>query len=321
VKEEAMLPRNTSDYRTLFWALVLFPLVPAIAYAWPAALPWLLPVALYTSYCSGVLTHNHTHVPVFTAPAANTAFGMWLSVFYGCPIAFWIPTHLENHHRYLDGPEDVTRTSRRAVKHDVWQALVYSAACANWQRPLIASYVRRAYARGGRHWRMLVSQSLALVLAHGGMLALALSLHGALLGLLIYALTLGLPAAIAPSLMFFTNYVQHVHCDPASPDNHSRNFVSRSINWFVFDGGYHTVHHERPSTHWSHYAGLHRARAGSIDPSLCQHSILSFCVRSYVLGVFAPRLRTRPLAAPAAPSAPARPARAASTQGLEHESA
>ena len=276
-----MLPRNASDYRTLFWALVLFPLVPAIAYAWPEALPWLLPVAVYTSYCSGVLTHNHTHVPVFTAPSANAAFGMWLSIFYGCPIAFWIPTHLENHHRYLDGPEDVTRTSRRAVKHDVWQALVYSAACANWQRPLIASYVRRAYARGGRHWHTLVSQSLALLLAHAAMLALALSLHGTGLGLLIYALTLGLPAAIAPSFMFFTNYVQHVHCDPASPDNHSRNFVSRSINWFVFDGGYHTVHHERPSTHWSRYAEpasgareQHRSEpVSALDPFLLRPNV------------------------------------------------
>jgi fatty acid desaturase len=168
---------------------------------------------------------------------------------------------------------------------------------------------------------VLVSQSLALFLAHAGMLALALSLHGTRLGLVIYALTLGLPAVIAPSFMFFTNYVQHVHCDPASPDNHSRNFVSRSINWFVFDGGYHTVHHERPSTHWSRYADMHRARARSIDPSLCQHSILSFCVRTYLLGPFAPRLRTHPLAAPAAATVPASRARTASTRELEHESA
>ncbi|HWO10938.1 MAG TPA: hypothetical protein VNN80_15695, partial [Polyangiaceae bacterium] len=60
-----MLLRHTSDYRTLFWALVLFPALPAAAYVWPSALPWLLPAAAYLSYCSGILTHNHTHVPVF----------------------------------------------------------------------------------------------------------------------------------------------------------------------------------------------------------------------------------------------------------------
>jgi beta-carotene hydroxylase len=299
-----MLPRYTSDYRTLFWALVLFPLVPAAAYAWPAALPGLVPFALYTSYCSGVLTHNHTHLPVLSARRANDALGAWLSVFYGCPIAAWIPTHLENHHRYLDGPEDVTRTDRHSLKHGLLQALVYSVACTTWQRPLIASYVRRAYARRGRHWQVLCLQGATLVVAHAGMLALALSLHGAGLGLLVYTLAFGLPAALAPSFMQFTNYIQHVHCDPASTDNHSRNFVSRGVNWFVFDAGYHTVHHERPSVHWSRYAELHRARESDIHPSLCQHSVFSFCLRSYVLGSFSTRFRTVPLVARAAPLAP-----------------
>jgi beta-carotene hydroxylase len=296
-----MLPRYTSDYRTLFWALLLFPLVPTLGYisalrgAWPNALPWLIPAALYTSYCSGVLTHNHVHVPVFRARAANSIYSAWLSIFYGCPIAAWIPTHLENHHRFIDGPDDVTRTTRRSVQHGLWQALIYSAACASWQRPLIASYVRRAHARRGRHWAALRDQSAALVFAHAGMLALAIALLGAGQGTLTYALTLGLPAALAPTFMFFTNYIQHIHCDPASPDDHSRNFVSRLSNWFVFDAGYHTVHHERPSLHWSQYAALHRARAGRIHPSLAAHSVLSFCFSNYVLGAFARRFRTRPL--------------------------
>lgn len=292
-----MLPRYTSDYRTLFWALVLFPLVPLLAYVGPpSALPWLVPLALYTSYCSGVLTHNHVHVPVFQSSAVSSLYGAWLSIFYGCPIAVWIPTHLEHHHRFVDGPEDVTRTSRRSTRHDLWQALVYSAACASWQRPLIASYVRRAHARRGRHWAELRAQSLALGLGHAGMLALGIALHGWGRGTLTYALAFGLPAAIAPSLMLFTNYIQHVHCDPASPDNHSRNFIGRVSNWFVFDAGYHTVHHERPSVHWSQYAELHQARAGRVHPSLKAHSVLSFCWSNYVLGAFAPRFRTRPLA-------------------------
>lgn len=291
-----MLPRHTSDYRTIFWALVLFPLTPGLAYAWPAALPWLLPLALYCSFCAGVMTHNHTHVPVFTHRWANVAYSMWLSIFYGCPVAVWIPTHLENHHRYLDGPEDVTRTTRHSLKHDVWQALVYTAASATWHRPLIADYVRRAYARRGRHWTLLATQSAALVLAHGGMLALALGLHGLGTGLGTYLLAFGLPAALAPSFMLFTNYIQHVHCDPSSPDNHSRNFVSRLANWLVFENGYHTVHHERPSAHWSRYPMLHQARARAIHPSLNERSVASFCLKHYVLGAFSRRYRTRPLA-------------------------
>lgn len=306
-----MLPRYTSDYRTLLWALLFFPLVPALGYAWPRALPWLVPLALYGSYCSGVLTHNHVHVPVFRRRGANSAYAAWLSIFYGCPVATWIPTHLENHHRFVDGPEDVTRTSRRSAKHSAWQALVYTASCAHWQRPLIASYVRRAYARRGQHWAALRDQSAALLLAHAGMLALACALHGAARGALTYALAFGLPAALAPTFMFFTNYIQHVHCDPTSPDNHSRNFVSRFSNWFVFDAGYHTVHHERPSAHWSRYAELHRARASRIHPSLNAHSVLSFCLEHYLRAAFTRRAERRPLEG--APRAAARPQAASLT--------
>jgi len=292
-----MLLRHTSDYRTLFWALVLFPALPAAAYVWPSALPWLLPAAAYLSYCSGILTHNHTHVPVFRARWANDAYASWLSIFYGCPVAFWVPTHLENHHRFLDGPEDVTRTSRRSVKHGLSQAIAYSLACAHWQRPLIRDYVRRAYAQRGRHWAAVRDQCAALALGHTALLALAVFQHGAGLGTLIYAASVGVPALLAPTLMMFTNYIQHVHCDPSSPHDHSRNFVGRLANWFTFDAGYHTVHHERPSVHWSRYAELHRAREASIHPSLLQPSVLWFSIKSYGLGAFSSRHRTEPLAA------------------------
>jgi fatty acid desaturase len=144
---------------------------------------------------------------------------------------------------------------------------------------------------------MLCTQSVALVGAHAGMLALAVALHGWRLGLYTYGLAFGLPALLAPSFMQFTNYIQHVHCDPVSADNHSRNFVSPLVNWFVFDAGYHAVHHERPSAHWTGYAALHRARAERIHPSLNKHSVLSFCLENYVLGALSARFRTRPLAA------------------------
>ena len=156
--------------------------------------------------------------------------------------------------------------------------------------------MRRAYAQRGRHWAQLWTQSAALALAHGGMLALALGLHGAATGFGVYVLAFGLPALLAPTFMLFTNYIQHVHCDPASRDNHSRNFVSRFANWFVFENGYHTVHHDRPSVHWSRYPELHASRAPLIHPSLLEHSVLTFCLKNYVLGALRPRHRSRPLA-------------------------
>src|ERR1051325_2531309 len=98
-----MILRFREDWRTLFWAFGLMPLVPALAYLRPALAPWLVPLALYASYCSGVLAHNQNHSPTFVGRRANAAFSAWLSVFYGFPLFAWVPTHNQNHHRYLNG--------------------------------------------------------------------------------------------------------------------------------------------------------------------------------------------------------------------------
>ena len=52
----------------------------------------------------------------------------------------------------------------------------------------------------------------------------------------------------------------------------------------VFDAGYHTVHHEHPSSHWSSYPELHAARASRILPHLNQSTLLGYCFETYLLG-------------------------------------
>jgi fatty acid desaturase len=240
------------------------------------------------------------HHAVFSNRLANTLYGAWLSIFYACPIAFWVPTHLLNHHRHENRAADVARTDRRSSAHGAWQALAYTVSCAGWQLPLIANYVRQVRRRGGQRWHELRVQSSCLVLGHLGLLTLAVGLHGARLGAITYVLATGGPALLATSFMFFTNYMQHVHCDSSSADNHSRNFVSPIANWFLFDAGYHTVHHEYPDVHWSRYASLHAARAADLDPSLNVPSMLGFCVENYLLGSFSSRFGTTPLGPTAA---------------------
>jgi fatty acid desaturase len=292
-----MRPRFSEDHRALVWAFVFFPAVPALGLLNPALAPWLVPMALYLAYCAGVLTHNHLHCPVFSGRRMNGAYAIWLSIFYGFPIFSWIPTHNQNHHRFLNSREDVTHTFRDSKDNTLLGALAYPLRSGRWQLPLLLRFVENARRRSRPLFAQLVLQCMAIPLVHAACAALAIGLHGWKSGLFAYGLSLGVPALLAPYFMMFTNYVQHVHCDPDSPDNHSRNFVSPWVNWLVFDAGYHTVHHEHPGTHWSKYAALHRARAAAIDPSLDEHSIVGFCIKNYVLGPFMPRLCTRDLSA------------------------
>jgi fatty acid desaturase len=273
--------RFVEDRRTLLWAFVLFPLVPALAYARPALLPWLVPALLYTSYCSGVLTHNHNHCPTFAGRRWNVAYGAWLSLFYGVPIFTWIPTHNQNHHRYLNGDGDATQISLHSETDTLLALLTYPPAAGRRQLPSIFEYVRLARRRPPVFRRIVVETS-ALVFGHAALFALAVGLHGFGLGALVYAVAVGAPAALASYFMMLTNYLQHVGCDPRSPDDHSRNFTSPIFNWLLFENGLHTVHHEHPGVHWSRYRALHDARSSTIRPTLNPSTIFGYATRTYI---------------------------------------
>jgi len=275
--------RFVEDRRTMLWAFLLLPLGPALALWRPSSLPWLLPLLLHCSYLSGVLTHNHNHCGVFQQRWANVGYGAWLSIFYGFPIVSWIPTHNQNHHRFRNGEGDLTATRRYARHDSLLTALSYPLASGRFQLPALAIFIRTALRARSRQRSRIVLESSALVLAHGAVWLAAVLRHGVGTGTLTYFCALGVPALLGTYWMMLTNYLQHVGCDPASEHDHSRNFVSPFFNWFVFDNGLHTVHHEHPGLHWSRYRELHRWREGQIAPELNQSTLFGFVVRRYVI--------------------------------------
>jgi fatty acid desaturase len=300
-----MKPRFSSDYRTLLWAFVLFPVVMFVPYARPHLLAWTLPFALYVGFCAGVFAHNHNHCPTFRSRTANGAFASWVSIFYGHPIFAWIPTHNLNHHRFVNGVGDATITWRYSTRNTWLVASSYFFVSAYWQATLIEAFVERALRSSPRLHRRITLERLCFRVAHVALFAIAVLVHGWALGALVYAGTFG--ASVAGGLwgMMFINFIQHVHCDPRSAHDHSRNFVSKLGNFLVFNNGFHTAHHEHPGAHWSRLRELHATISHEIHPDLCQSSVFGFCLRSYALGAVLPRFRTRQVGRPAYARAPA----------------
>jgi fatty acid desaturase len=89
------------------------------------------------------------------------------------------------------------------------------------------------------------------------------------------------------------NYLQHVHADEESDFNHSRNFTGWGLNAFLFNNGYHTVHHISPHTHWSENPAQHAKMANKIDPALEEKNFWWYMVRVYLIGAFFPKFRTQ----------------------------
>lgn len=273
--------RFVEDRRTLLWACVLFPLGPTLALWRPSLTLWLTPLLLYCSYLSGVLSHNHNHCPVFVSRRANALYSAWLSFFFGFPTFGWVPSHNQNHHRFLNDADDASSTARNPRSDGILTFLTYPLVCSRHQLPLVYRYAYRQLRAGGPQASRIVLEVLALVVGHAALLLLALYLHGASVGACVYVVAVGLPALLANYWMMLTNYLQHVGCSPHSRDDHSRNFVSPWWNWFVFDNGFHTVHHEQPGQHWSRYRAIHRQREPLIDPTLNQRFILGYALRRY----------------------------------------
>jgi beta-carotene hydroxylase len=277
-----MKPRYTSDYRLLLWMFVFLPAVPGVALWQPSLAPFLIPLGLYLAYCAGIASHNHNHCPVFHNKAMNDVYAMWLSVFYGYPTFGWIPTHNQNHHKFTNGPADETRTGRYAPHNGFWYAVTYPIASIAYQDHAIRSYISRAFQHRSHVLRQILSQYAAVLVVHGAYLSAGIWLHGWFLGAATYICALGVPAGFAIWSMMFTNFLQHIDCDPQSPDNHSRNFVGKKTNWLLFNAGYHTVHHEQPGEHWSKLATLHAARAHAIHPSLNPATLFGYCASTYL---------------------------------------
>jgi fatty acid desaturase len=297
--------RYRADLRTLLWAFVLLPGAAALALALPHHPVWVLPLSLYAGFCSGVLSHYHNHCPVFESRRANALYAIWLSIFYGYPIFAWIPTHNMNHHKFVNGPGDATITWRYTKKDTLLAAIVYFFVSSYWQAGLIKAFIAQSRAHQPRQYRQILAQYACVAGVQLSMIALAVHLYGLRLGVLTYLCGFGAIAGMGLWGMMFINYIQHVHCDPSSRYDHSRNFVGPLANWFVFNSGYHAAHHEKAGAHWSTLPAIHATLAPHIDPELNQPSIAAYLFRTYVLGPVIPRYRPHQIGRPAY-EAPAR---------------
>jgi fatty acid desaturase len=95
-----------------------------------------------------------------------------------------------------------------------------------------------------------------------------------------------IPQQVALFSIQVVNYLQHIETDAFSEWNHSRNFVSRTLNVLLFNNGYHTVHHLKPGVHWSDLPRLHAEHSDKIHPSLLQPSWLGYVGHTYFVRPF-----------------------------------
>lgn len=285
--------RFKEDRRTLLWMLGLMPGTVALQFLRPALLPYLSWVSFYFAISSSTVAHNHLHCPTFKSKRLNRAFGNWISIFYGYPTFGWIPTHNLNHHKFVNKPGDATITWRYSDRHTFLVAATYFFVSSYFQAEPMKQYMQKARAEKPELYRQIITQYVTVYGVQAAALAVAITMHGVSTGLLVWGFTLGLPAFFALWTVMLFNYEQHVHTDPWSRYNHSRNWVGGVLNFLLFNNGYHTAHHEQPGLHWSKLKAAHEKIAPMIAPELKEKSLWWYWAKNYVLRPFFPKLGTR----------------------------
>lgn len=276
----------------MLWAAAM-PVAAGLQYLRPAWVPFLAPISAYLALCAGVIAHNHNHCPTFRSRLGNRLFGFWLSCFYGYPTFAWIPTHNQNHHKFVNRAGDATITWRYTNAHRIDVALTYFFVSSWFQSDPIKAYIGKAKASNPRLYRQIITEYVVWALVAVGTLTLAIGLHGWKTGLFVWSFATLVPAVFALWTIMLFNYEQHVHTDPWSEHNHSRTWTGGILNAMLFNNGFHAAHHEHPGMHWSELPKVHAELEPLIHPELVERNVIWYFVRSYLLGPFFPSVGTR----------------------------
>lgn len=274
--------RKIADLKTLLWMIASTSL---FIYQWnEVEFHWVLYILyLYFSVSFSIFAHNHNHNPVWKNDFLNQIHSCWITVFYGFPLFAWIPIHNRNHHKYNNKEDDYTKTYTKSEENNLFTLLSYPSINAMVQQKAAFRYYFSLFAND--KLRFFYCSMQIITLLTWIIVGFVIDWQKALIFIVI-------PQQVSLNTVLIFNYIQHVHANEESRYNHSRNFVSWTTNFFLFNNGYHTVHHNNPNLHWSELPPVHEEIKDNIDPVLNEAHMSWYLIRVYILGLIIPRYRT-----------------------------
>lgn len=239
---------------------------------------------LFMSISVAVMAHNHNHLPMWKSKIMNILTDNWLTVFYGFPVFAWIPTHNANHHKFVNKEPDYTRTWRFTERNNLFTVLTYPSVSGFFQQSVVMNHFKETFSRNKNKFFLYGLQFVVLISWIVGAFVI-----GGWEKALVYVV---LPQQLSLFSVLLFNYVQHVHADEETKYNSSRNFTG-ILNFLLFNNGLHTIHHIHPTIHWSEIPQEHAKIEHLIDDSLIESSFWYFLFKSYILGIFMPKYKTK----------------------------
>ncbi len=270
--------RYSADWRTLFVVVLYFVAAIAPWFLWHEmskfqAVLWMA-LNCYLSFTCAVIVHNTIHVPIFKSKQLNRIFQVVLSLTYGHSTSAFVPGHNFSHHKFTQGEKDVMRTTKATFKWNILNQLFFFFIMSGDIIKSEMRFAKRMYNERPK-WFWQFAFELALVNA--------IKLGMLFVNWQCFLLFLFIPHQYAAWGIVGTNYFQHDGVDEKHPYNHSRNFTGRLLNFFLFNNGFHTAHHEKPNLHWSQLPNYHAQNIRPhIHPNLDRPSLLAYLFETHI---------------------------------------
>lgn len=220
------------------------------------SLAWVPLAAIVGSHLIAI-EHNHAHLPIFRWRWLNGLLDQALLVLCGIPLVFWRVHHLGSHHKHNWTDDD-------------WSSPFNFRHAESPGRPISFEYYRWTYlplfefhssvhilrSQNPRLVRSLLVSGFVLIAASVGLIAT--------FGVWRWMIAMGITYVGAGVLLGAANYLEHYNALGDAGEFSAWTFTCPVHNIVSYNSGYHLLHHERPSLHWSELPDVHGA-----DPSYC----------------------------------------------------
>lgn len=267
-----------ADIRTLFFVTLYFIF---------AIIPWFYWQELQThqiillvlcncflSFICAVIIHNTIHKPIFKSTFLNRIMQIILSLTYGHSTSAYVPGHNFSHHKYTQKPKDAIRTTKLNFHWNILNQLLFFPTLSGDILKGELRFANKMRKENKRWFRQYLLEMILVISVK--IAAFVINWKCALLFMI-------LPHYFSAWGIVGTNYFQHDGCDEDSDYNHSRNFTNPMLNWFLFNNGFHTAHHARPSLHWSLLPTYHSEKIRPfIHPNLDLDSLASYLWKTHI---------------------------------------
>lgn len=265
--------KNLQDLRQLGIVALYLTLMFAMYFLPEARHPLIFVITCGLSFLNAVVIHNHLHSGIFKSQAANKLFRGVLSFGSLYPASANIPSHNLVHHRFNDdGAADWAAPDIVNFKWHLLNLLHFPNVNGTQTFVGIQRWLKVRRLPDGFKTQYILEQVFAFGLT----------------GLLLYRdVWSGLFFVVMPQLwgarcILRINLIQHDACDTRTQFNHSRNFVGTFFNWLMCNNGYHTIHHNLPTLHWSVLRQAHREQiVPKINPRLDERSMVAYLLRTF----------------------------------------